>query len=171
MVETDCFQTGHNTINNEYLSEMTDEQTLTMYSGHPMGLFPSHKRSTKGSCYKRNGNLIILNRMIGKRYCRRITIRTNDSRLLYVHRTTKNCTWHITVLNAFRKINRSPSGGLFLTSGLGGIGVEPNQSRKYCWLHYGLCWGQCKDYTHSSQPRLDQRSYRRYWWIVKSSIG
>jgi urocanate hydratase len=40
----------------KYLSEMTDEQTLTMYSGHPMGLFPSHKRSTKGSCYKRNGN-------------------------------------------------------------------------------------------------------------------
>lgn len=27
----------------KYLSEMTDEQTLTMYSGHPMGLFPSHK--------------------------------------------------------------------------------------------------------------------------------
>jgi hypothetical protein len=28
----------------KYLSEMTDEQTLTMYSGHPMGLFPSHKK-------------------------------------------------------------------------------------------------------------------------------
>ena len=27
----------------KYLSEMTDEQTLVMYSGHPMGLFPSHK--------------------------------------------------------------------------------------------------------------------------------
>jgi urocanate hydratase len=37
----------------KYLSEMTDEQTLTMYSGHPMGLF--HKEAP-GSCYKRNGN-------------------------------------------------------------------------------------------------------------------
>jgi urocanate hydratase len=24
---------------------------------------------------------------------------------------------------------------------------SPTQSRKYCWLHYGLCWGQCKDYN------------------------
>jgi urocanate hydratase len=62
--------------------------------------------------------LIILNRMIGKKWYRRITIRTNDSRLyMYigpqgiVHGTT------ITVLNAFRKINRSPSGGLFLLQG------------------------------------------------------
>jgi urocanate hydratase len=29
----------------KYLSEMTDQQTLTMYSGHPMGLFPSHKEA------------------------------------------------------------------------------------------------------------------------------
>jgi urocanate hydratase len=29
----------------KYLSEMTDEQTLTMYSGHPMGLFPSQKEA------------------------------------------------------------------------------------------------------------------------------
>ena len=31
----------------KYLSEMTDEQTLTMYSGHPMGLFPSHKEAPR----------------------------------------------------------------------------------------------------------------------------
>ena len=30
-----------------YLSKMTDEQTLVMYSGHPMGLFPSHKNSPR----------------------------------------------------------------------------------------------------------------------------
>jgi urocanate hydratase len=30
----------------QYLSEMTDEQTLTMYSGHPMGLFPSQGSTT-----------------------------------------------------------------------------------------------------------------------------
>lgn len=31
----------------QYLSEMTDEQTLVMYSGHPLGLFPSHKRAPR----------------------------------------------------------------------------------------------------------------------------
>lgn len=31
----------------KYLSEMTDEQTLSMYSGHPMGLFPSHKEAPR----------------------------------------------------------------------------------------------------------------------------
>ena len=31
----------------KYLSEMTDEQTLVMYSGHPFGLFPSHKRAPR----------------------------------------------------------------------------------------------------------------------------
>ena len=37
-------KTGPNTaLCRKYLAEMTDEQTLSMYSGHPMGLFPSHK--------------------------------------------------------------------------------------------------------------------------------
>jgi len=31
----------------KYLSEMTDEQTLVMYSGHPMGLFPSSKKAPR----------------------------------------------------------------------------------------------------------------------------
>jgi urocanate hydratase len=43
MVETDCFFKTV-LINNE-IPEMTTEQTLTMYSGHPMGLFPSHKEA------------------------------------------------------------------------------------------------------------------------------
>ena len=38
----------------KYLAEMTDEQTLVMYSGHPMGLFPSHKDAPRVSCYKWN---------------------------------------------------------------------------------------------------------------------
>jgi urocanate hydratase len=50
-----CFQNWAQYLTMKYLSEMTDQQTLTMYSGHPMGLFPSHKEA-KGSCYKRNGN-------------------------------------------------------------------------------------------------------------------
>jgi urocanate hydratase len=67
---------------------------------------------------------------------RRITIRAMTAGLyMYigpqgiVHGTT------ITVLNAFRKINRSPSGGLFLTSGMRG---SPTQAGNI-WLHYGLC--------------------------------
>ena len=31
----------------QYLSEMTDEQTLVMYSGHPLGLFPSHPNAPR----------------------------------------------------------------------------------------------------------------------------
>jgi urocanate hydratase len=39
-----------------YLSEMDDEQTLVMYSGHPMGLFPSRKSSPR--CIITNGMMI-----------------------------------------------------------------------------------------------------------------
>ncbi len=52
----------------KYLSEMTDEQTLVMYSGHPMGLFPCHKNAPQSCGYEWNGRFqIIRNRMIGKR--------------------------------------------------------------------------------------------------------
>ena len=40
----------------KYLSEMTDEQTLVIYSGHPLGLFPSHRRCSETGRYKWNGN-------------------------------------------------------------------------------------------------------------------
>jgi urocanate hydratase len=41
-----CFQNwAQYLLTMKYLSEMTDQQTLTMYSGHPMGLFPSHKEA------------------------------------------------------------------------------------------------------------------------------
>jgi urocanate hydratase len=43
-----CFsKLGTYLLTMKYLSEMTDEQTLTMYSGHPMGLFPSHKEAPR----------------------------------------------------------------------------------------------------------------------------
>jgi urocanate hydratase len=41
------FQNWAHLLTMKYLSEMTDEQTLTMYSGHPMGLFPSHKEAPR----------------------------------------------------------------------------------------------------------------------------
>jgi urocanate hydratase len=51
----------------KYLSKMTEEQTLAMYSGHPMGLFPSSQRSTR--VVVTNGMVIpnYSNRMIGKK--------------------------------------------------------------------------------------------------------
>jgi urocanate hydratase len=101
----------------KYLSEMTDEQTLTMYSGHPMGLFPSQKEA-KGSCYKRNGNPNYSKpddwekmNTLGVSQYGQMTAGSMYIGPGIVHGTT------ITVLNAFRKINRSPSGGLFLLQG------------------------------------------------------
>ncbi|TDD94407.1 urocanate hydratase [Flavobacterium cellulosilyticum] len=113
----------------QYLSEMTEEQTLTIYSGHPMGLFPSHKEAPR---------VVVTNGMVIPNYSKpddweRMNAlgvsqygQMTAGSYMYigpqgiVHGTT------ITVLNAFRKINRSPKGGLFVTSGLGGMsGAQP----------------------------------------------
>jgi urocanate hydratase len=113
----------------KYLSEMTDEQTLTMYSGHPMGLFPSHKEAPR---------VVVTNGMVIPNYSQpddwekmnalgvsQYGQMTAGSYMYIgpqgiVHGTT------ITVLNGFRKIKRSQKGGLFVTSGLGGMsGAQP----------------------------------------------
>jgi urocanate hydratase len=113
----------------KYLSEMTDEQTLTMYSGHPMGLFPSHKEAPR---------VVVTNGMVIPNYSQpddwekmnalgvsQYGQMTAGSYMYIgpqgiVHGTT------ITVLNGFRKIKRAPKGGLFVTSGLGGMsGAQP----------------------------------------------
>ena len=113
----------------KYLSEMTDEQTLTMYSGHPMGLFPSHKEAPR---------VVVTNGMVIPNYSKpddwekmnalgvsQYGQMTAGSYMYIgpqgiVHGTT------ITVLNGFRKIKKSPKGGLFVTSGLGGMsGAQP----------------------------------------------
>ncbi|MCW4452237.1 urocanate hydratase [Kaistella sp. BT6-1-3] len=113
----------------KYLSEMTDEQTLVMYSGHPMGLFPSHKEAprvvvTNGMMipnYSKSDDWEKFNALGVTQYGQM----TAGSYMYIgpqgiVHGTT------ITVLNAFRKINKSPKGGLFVTSGLGGMsGAQP----------------------------------------------
>ncbi|MFZ4435880.1 MAG: urocanate hydratase [Flavobacterium psychrophilum] len=113
----------------KYLSEMTDEQTLVMYSGHPMGLFPSHKDAPR---------VVVTNGMVIPNYSKpddweRMNAlgvsqygQMTAGSYMYigpqgiVHGTT------ITVLNGFRKIKKSPQGGLFVTSGLGGMsGAQP----------------------------------------------
>jgi urocanate hydratase len=113
----------------KYLAEMTDEQTLVMYSGHPMGLFPSHKEAPR---------VVVTNGMVIPNYSKpddwekmnalgvsQYGQMTAGSYMYIgpqgiVHGTT------ITVLNGFRKIKKSPKGGLFVTSGLGGMsGAQP----------------------------------------------
>ncbi len=113
----------------KYLSEMSDEQTLAMYSGHPMGLFPSHKDAPR---------VVVTNGMVIPNYSQpddwekfnalgvsQYGQMTAGSYMYIgpqgiVHGTT------ITVLNGFRKIKKSPAGSLFLTSGLGGMsGAQP----------------------------------------------
>jgi urocanate hydratase len=113
----------------QYLSQMTEEQTLTIYSGHPMGLFPSHKEAPR---------VVVTNGMVIPNYSKpddwekmnalgvsQYGQMTAGSYMYIgpqgiVHGTT------ITVLNGFRKIKTSPTGGLFVTSGLGGMsGAQP----------------------------------------------
>ncbi len=113
----------------QYLSQMTDEQTLVMYSGHPLGLFPSHKNAPRA---------VVTNGMMIPNYSKQddwerfnalgVTQygQMTAGSYMYigpqgiVHGTT------ITVLNAFRKIKKSIKGGLFVTSGLGGMsGAQP----------------------------------------------
>ncbi len=116
----------------KYLAEMTDEQTLVMYSGHPMGLFPSHKDAPR---------VVVTNGMVIPNYSKpddwerfnalgvsQYGQMTAGSYMYIgpqgiVHGTT------ITVLNAGRKINERGErheGTLFVTSGLGGMsGAQP----------------------------------------------
>ena len=116
----------------QYLAIMTEEQTLHLYSGHPMGLFPSSRNAPR---------VVVTNGMMIPNYSK-----PNDwekfnalgvtqygqmtaGSFMYigpqgiVHGTT------ITLMNAFRKIlkkEENPNGKIFLTAGLGGMsGAQP----------------------------------------------
>lgn len=116
----------------QYLATMREEQTLHMYSGHPMGLFPSSKNAPR---------VIVTNGMMIPNYSQpddwekfnalgvtQYGQMTAGSYMYIgpqgiVHGTT------ITVMNAFRKIlsaEDTPAGKIFLTAGLGGMsGAQP----------------------------------------------
>ena len=112
----------------KYLSEMTDEQTLVMYSGHPLGLFPSHKNAprvvvTNGMVipnYSKPDDWERMNAMGVSQYGQM----TAGSYMYIgpqgiVHGTT------ITVMNAARKVGGNNQ-KLFVTAGLGGMsGAQP----------------------------------------------
>ena len=115
----------------KYLSEMGEDQTLSMYSGHPMGLFPSHPDAprvvvTNGMVIPNHSSPDDWERMnaLGVSQFGQMTAGS----YMYigpqgiVHGTT------ITVLNAGRKLpgDGTLAGKLFLTSGLGGMsGAQP----------------------------------------------
>jgi urocanate hydratase len=116
----------------QYLANMTDEQTLHMYSGHPMGLFPSSKEApcvvvTNGMMipnYSKPDDWEKFNALGVSQYGQM----TAGSYMYIgpqgiVHGTT------ITLMNAFRKIlkkDETPAGKIFLTAGLGGMsGAQP----------------------------------------------
>lgn len=114
----------------KYLSEMTDEQTLVMYSGHPMGLFPSHKDAPR---------VVVTNGMVIPNYSGRDDYERMNAlgvsqygqmtagSYMYigpqgiVHGTT------ITLMNAARmKGDGEMAGKIFISSGLGGMsGAQP----------------------------------------------
>lgn len=120
----------------QYLATMTDEQTLVMYSGHPMGLFPSHKDAPR---------VVVTNGMMIPNYSKpddwekfnalgvtQYGQMTAGSYMYIgpqgiVHGTT------ITVMNAARKISKNEEdrkGKLFVTCGLGGMsGAQPKAGK------------------------------------------
>ena len=139
----------------KYLAEMNNEQTLVMYSGHPMGLFPSHKEAPR---------VVVTNGMMIPNYSKpddwekfnalgvtQYGQMTAGSYMYIgpqgiVHGTT------ITVLNGFRKIGKEPKGNLFVTSGLGGMsGAQPKAG------NIAGCITVCAEVNPKiTQVRLDQ---------------
>ncbi|WP_405573199.1 urocanate hydratase [Winogradskyella sp. Asnod2-B02-A] len=139
----------------KYLAEMNDKQTLAMYSGHPMGLFPSHKEAPR---------VVVTNGMMIPNYSKpddwekfnalgvtQYGQMTAGSYMYIgpqgiVHGTT------ITVLNGFRKIKKEPKGNLFVTSGLGGMsGAQPKAG------NIAGCITVCAEVNPKiTQVRLDQ---------------
>ena len=141
----------------KYLSEMSDEQTLVMYSGHPMGLFPSHKAAPR---------VVVTNGMMIPNYSKpddwekynalgvtQFGQMTAGSYMYIgpqgiVHGTT------ITVLNAFRKINKKPKGHIFLTAGLGGMsGAQPKAG------NIAGCISICAEVN----PKATQMRFKQGW--------
>jgi len=113
----------------QYLATMTEEQTLVLYSGHPLGLFPSHKEAPR---------VVVTNGMVIPNYSKpddwerfnalgvsQYGQMTAGSYMYIgpqgiVHGTT------ITVLNASRMLKGETAGKLFITAGLGGMsGAQP----------------------------------------------
>jgi len=144
----------------QYLATMTDKQTLHIYSGHPMGLFPSSKEAPR---------VVVTNGMMIPNYSKpddwekynalgvtQYGQMTAGSYMYIgpqgiVHGTT------ITVMNAFRKIlpkGESSAGKIFLTAGLGGMsGAQPKAG------NIAGCITICAEVN----PKAASKRYKQGW--------
>lgn len=120
------------TLTMKYLANMTDDQTLHMYSGHPMGLFPSSPESPR---------VVVTNGMMIPNYSKSDDLerfsalgvtqygQMTAGSYMYIGPQGIVHGTNITILNAGRKISKNGeglSGKVFLTSGLGGMsGAQP----------------------------------------------
>jgi urocanate hydratase len=144
----------------QYLATMTDEQTLVMYSGHPLGLFPSHPEAPR---------VVVTNGMMIPNYSKpddwerfnalgvtQYGQMTAGSYMYIgsqgiVHGTT------ITILNAGRKISKNGEGlegKLFVTAGLGGMsGAQPKAAKI----------AGCLSVTAEVNPKVVEKRHQQGW--------
>ena len=143
-----------------YLAIMTDTQTLHMYSGHPMGLFPSSKDAPR---------VVVTNGMMIPNYSKPddwekfnalgVTQygQMTAGSFMYigpqgiVHGTT------ITVMNAFRKVlkpNETPNGKIFLTAGLGGMSGAQSKAGNIA---------NCITICAEVNPKAAKKRYKQGW--------
>jgi len=144
----------------QYLATMTDEQTLVMYSGHPLGLFPSHPDAPR---------VVVTNGMMIPNYSKpddwerfnalgvtQYGQMTAGSYMYIgsqgiVHGTT------ITILNAGRKISKNGEGlegKLFVTAGLGGMsGAQPKAAKI----------AGCLSVTAEVNPKVVEKRHQQGW--------
>ena len=144
----------------QYLSEMTDEQSLHMYSGHPMGLFPSSKDAPR---------VVVTNGMMVPNYSKPDDLeKFNALGVTQYGQMTAGSYMYIgpqgivhgtalTVMNGFRKIlnkGDTPSGKLFLTAGLGGMsGAQPKAG----------CIAGCVTVCAEINPAAAKKRYAQGW--------
>tara|TARA_B100001093_G_scaffold455381_1_gene465495 strand:- start:93260 stop:95263 length:2004 start_codon:yes stop_codon:yes gene_type:complete len=126
----------------QYLANMTDEQTLVIYSGHPMGLFPSNKNAPR---------VVVTNGMMIPNYSKKDDWEKYNAlgvtqfgqmtagSFMYIGPQGIVHGTNITLLNAARKVDSNAtdlSGKIFVTSGLGGMsGAQP----KAAVIAKGIC--------------------------------
>ncbi len=142
----------------QYLSKMTDEQTLVMYSGHSMGLFPSHKDAPR---------VVVSNGMMIPNYSKADDWEKFNAlgvsqygqmtagSFMYIGPQGIVHGTNITILNAARKIDpkaKDLKGKIFVTSGLGGMsGAQP----KAAVIAKGVCI-VAEINPHATYKRFDQ---------------
>jgi urocanate hydratase len=144
----------------KYLSEMENDQTLHIYSGHPMGLFPSSADAPR---------VVVTNGMMIPNYSKPDDLEKFNAlgvtqygqmtagSFMYigpqgiVHGTT------ITVMNAFRKVlnkGEGPQGKIFLTAGLGGMsGAQPKAG------NIANCITVCAEVNASAATKRHQQGW------------